>query len=77
MDIKRLEYIMPLDVDMVSSSLMELYIEKYAFSSPEELANWTADKMGKSSWMESEHFMRDWMIAQAKRIMESYDEEEV
>lgn len=77
MDISRLDYLIPLDVDIISDNFMRIYIEMHEEKpTPEELVAWTTTNMGELAWKDPEHYMYDWLIKQAERAIDDYFEED-
>lgn len=70
MDLKKLEHVMALDVDVVTYNFMSLYL-KFVDSNADAdvLAGWAADNIGNPHWIDSEHFMSEWLILQAERVI--------
>ena len=76
MNLERLKYIMPLDVDIITFNFMALYLEycQDDVPEPELMVAWTAGQMGEYTWMDSEHFMYNWLLQQAMTAIADWKE---
>lgn len=73
MDINRLEFYVPLDLDIVVSELMHLRLRTLAYiPEPELLVAFTARGLGKSSWTDIYHYQYEWMLMKAKKAISNY-----
>jgi hypothetical protein len=76
-DISRLDYYRFLDIQIVASNFMELYIEICPHTpSVEELVAFATDRMGTFDYKDPQHYMYDYLLYLAEeslRELESKD----
>ena len=73
MNLERLQYLVPLDVDVITSSFMALYLEHAAHDpAAEEIIAWTTTKMGEYGWKDPSHYMYEWLMHQASIAIDEH-----
>ncbi len=78
MDLERLDWIYPFDVEVLACNFMRLHLESYDKGDlwPEDLVTFATDQMGKFDWQDPEHHLYSWLLNQAEILVEEYVEEE-
>ena len=77
MDLERLAWIFPFDIEVLTLNFMRLYLKMAKHDpQPEELVAFVTDQMGKFAWKDPEHFIYVWMLKQAVKVINEYNKED-
>ena len=78
MDIERLDWIYPFDLEVLTRNFMRLRLESTKDNlQPEDLVSFATDQMGKFDWKDPEHWIYSWLISQAEMLIEEHTEKEL
>lgn len=73
MDLERLNWIYPFDVEVLTRNFMLLRLKTSKASlQSEDLVAFAADQMGKFAWHDPDHYLYDWLISQAEYLIEKH-----